>query len=635
MNFRTTFFMMGLLAAVGALVYFGRKGPGTEELWRKRDNFFDQPISDRFTRIEIRRDDETIVFEKASGGKDWDIVAPIRGAASSEVIERIKSAIDFLKKVQTFEPGDPKIDRKGWGLDPPKAVLTVKGADADHVFRIGALLPTKKLGYLQLDEGHEVYVIESALHDCTVEKKLSDFRDKSLFRKIDTFAVDRLTIAMEGHEVEVAYQDGAWKVVRPVSDRADAEVINDVLRVSKDLVAKEFVEDGAQEFKKYGLDAPPLTISIQPRGEASSQVVQFGGPKEGDKTKVYARRENSSNVVTVDANEVEKLKRTVSDLRDKKIFDFDEHEIVKVGILRLAKSPPRLGGPFLDRLYRAMGYVRREPIVTLDKASDSWMMTEPQLYPFDLLSVAPWLTEIRDTRVVEFLDNQKPEDEPYRRGADAELVLVLERKPFGASVAQRMTYPLIPLDANRTATWRPNGDRVLVIGSNLIERLRRGPALFRRKMLLDIKSEQVSRIRIKTRAPDDTVSLVEAELDPGPPRTWRLLHPDAGAIEEVVLTEVLRRAGTLVAKDVLTDDPEAVERLRPAKPLLEMEITFGSEMDEGEMGPQNDQKASLVVGEKGDNGYTAIFAVDGGMRVPVAFVLDEATYNDIRKKIFK
>ncbi|GEM_PF-4110880 len=634
MNFRTTFFMLGLLAAVGALVYFGRKGTGTEDLNKTEKKIFKDGISEKFIRIELKRGEETIVFELDAAKKAWSITSPIKEVASGPEVERIKSKIDELEKEQTFQPGDPKIDMKGWELEPPKAVLTVKGGGVDHTFRLGGLTPSTKQAYLQMDDGKEVLVVSSDLYNAVVEKKLADFRDRALLQ-YDTFAVDRLTITLSGQDVELAYQDGTWRLVRPVSDRADVQVVNEVLRVAKDLVVKDFVEDGAKEMKKYGLDVPSLKLSVVPRGESTAQVLLIGGPKEGDKTKVYARRENSDNVVTVEANNAEKLKRTLDDLRDKKVFDFDNQEIVKISVQRIAKAPPRLGGPFLDRMYRSMGYVRREPVVTLDKASDSWMMTEPAAYPFDLMSVSPWLEELTKTLVVEFRDSEKPDGPPYHRGSEAELLLVLERRPFGTSVSQRMSFPLIPLDANRTATWRPNGDRVLVIGSNLFERLRRGAALFRRKMLLDIRSEQVSRVSIEARGEGDAVSMVQAEVVEGPPRAWKVLSPTGGALDEVALTDVLRRAGTLVAREFLADEVGEVEKLRPAKPRLTMKITFGSEMAEGEQGPRSEQLATLTVGEKGDNGYTAVFEMEGGVRLPVAFVLDEASFTDLTRKVLK
>ena len=634
MNYRTTLFMIGLLAAVAALVYFGGKAPDPSELGKDKKKLIEKSIGDEVAWIEIVRGAEKLVLEK--DGKDrWSLTSPSACAASDAAVSPITAELDGMQKQQTYAPGDPKYSLKEFGLDPPAAVLTVKAGDVTHVLRIGKRTATQKECFVQIDDDKNAYVVADSIVAQVVEKPIADFRNKSLFQDIDTFAVDRLTITLSGQDVELAYQDGTWKVVRPVSDRADVEVVNEVLRVAKDLVAKDFVEDGAKEMKKYGLDVPSLKIAILPRGESTAQVLLIGGPKEGDKTKVYARRENSDNVVTVEANDAEKLKRTLDDLRDKKVFDFDDQEIAKISVQRVAKAPPRLGGPFLDRLYRSMGYVRREPVFTLDKISDSWMMTEPVLYPFDLMSVSPWLEELTKTLVVEFRDSEKPDGPPYHRVADAELLLVLERKPFGVSVSQRMSFPLIPLDANRTATWRPNGDRVLAIGSNLLERLRRGAALFRRKMLLDIKSEQVTKISIKTVDESNATSLVEAAVEEAPARSWKLLSPTGGTLDEDALTDVLRRAGTLVAKDFLADEPGEVEKLRPAAPRLTMEITFGSEMAPGAQGPRSDQVATLTVGEKGDNGYTAVFTMDQGVRVPVAFILDEATFRDLTRKILK
>ena len=58
-------------------------------------------------------------------------------------------------------------------------------------------------------------------------------------------------------------------------------------------------------------------------------------------------------------------------------------------------------------------------------------------------------------------------------------------------------------------------------------------------------------------------------------------------------------------------------------------------MADGEQGPRSEQIAKLTVGEKGDNGYTALFEMEGGVRLPVAFILDEATFTDLTSKILK
>ncbi len=621
MNFRTTLFMLGLLLGVGVLVYFGRKGPGTEDITKKNNNVFAEPFSDKVTHIELKRGEETLVFEKAD--KEWSITSPFKEAANGANIDMIKSDFDFLKKEQTFAPGDPKIDMKAWELDPPKAVITLKGTDVSHTIKIGALTANKKQGYVIVDDAKEIYVVGCELYNAVVEKKASEFRNKTLL-KFDSFAVDRFTLTWQGQDVECAYQDSNWRVVRPAADRADAEVVNEILRVAHDLAIKDFVEDAAKDLKKYALDMPQLKLSIVPRGEATAQTLLFGGEKDGDKTKVCVRRENSDNVVAVEANDVEKLKRTVDDLRDKKLLDFDEHEISSISITRVAKDAPKLGGRFLDTLYRAMGHVRREPIVTLENLGNEWLITEPAAYPFDASRVSSWLEELKDTRVVEFRDSETPAGDPYRGGADAAIELVLERKPFGSSVTQRMAFPLIPIDANKTATWRPNGEHVVAIGSNLLGRLQRGAANFRRRLLLSVQPAQVTKVVIET--PD---AKVEAEKK----EDWKLISP--GALDEDALGDVLRRFGTLVVKDVLADDPDQVKATAIGRTTLTVTVTYGSEMAPNAQGPRLDQTASLQIGEKGDNGYVAIFSQEGGQRVPAVVVLDDATVNDLSKKVLK
>lgn len=266
--------------------------------------------ADAIERLELRARGETVALEKSEGG--WKMVQPLQAAVDAQAVKALVDRLAGARRSRLVEAADPA----AFGLTDPSVVVAAVA---------GAVRAEVALGSGNSFDG-SLFVRDAAGRIATTDTTLRSALDKSAFDLRDKRIVVLGTEALRGIElaggIRLARVDDAWRLEAPVEEPADAETVDGLVRSLQDLRATAF--PAGEELAAFGLAEPAQVVTLR-RGEAPALVVAFGQVGE----KLYVRA-GDGPVAEVPATALEKVQKTVEDLRDKRLFAFDSSEVKRV-----------------------------------------------------------------------------------------------------------------------------------------------------------------------------------------------------------------------------------------------------------------------------------------------------------------
>jgi hypothetical protein len=324
MKFRTTLILFVVFLGLLAFIFlFDVKNAGKEE---PGDKLVDL-VSDDVERIVFKTEEETITFTK-EGNEGWLISEPIEAKADKFEVDRI--ARDFsnlsIERVVEEEP----TDLEKYGIPQKEITLSFKDKEEPVKLLVGMENPLDQKFFAKREDEARVVLISST-HKSLFEKKVFDFREKSIF-KFETDAVKGIKLRSGDIQWEAEKSEEEWFLKKPVDSLAKKNDITSLLSSLSDLKAKEFVSESKSDevIKKYHLNAPDNTIELSLPLE--NQEVTFAIQKTEDK--VYATTSLSPKIIEVEDTILAKLEKAPNDLRDTEIADFYSWEVNKVSLER-------------------------------------------------------------------------------------------------------------------------------------------------------------------------------------------------------------------------------------------------------------------------------------------------------------
>ena len=327
MNFKTTIFMLVLLAAAGiylAVTHLGKSGEETSTAQANPAKLIDAGDADVSKIVVTPADGKRLVLEKTAG--TWKMLEPTSAPADSFNVDTLARQLTGL--TSRGQLGKDKLASSG--LEHPRYTveLTAKGKTYKLAFgdknEIGDTL------YVRLDDRDNIDIVPSSIND-ELKKQPKTYRSTKL---VDATSdqIKQLSFTHAGKTVKLEKEGSDWQITEPKQMPADANAVSDLLFAITGLNAVEFVE-GQGTSKSYGLDTPVTTVafstiapSTQPTTAPASQPagteIKFGGFDDILKTNVYATVGNGP-VVKVSASGMQSFNKTPLDLRDKKVADID------------------------------------------------------------------------------------------------------------------------------------------------------------------------------------------------------------------------------------------------------------------------------------------------------------------------
>ncbi len=325
MRFRNTLFLTGLLILLAGYLYFFEIPKGEKEKGKTLLNF----SADEVQRLALAYPRQEIQIAKNSSGK-WQIINPLQAPADESTVSSVLSTLKTSEVKRTVEEKPAPADLKAFGLDPPavKVSVSLKSGITLPSISVGSKTPVGDSAYVKR-ENETAVLLTSASLSSSLERKLSDFRDKRII-EIKEDSITQLTLSGSKGEFILSKKGQDWFLDKPKAYRADSFVVQGIFSTLGNMSARDFIDETPASAKKYGLDKPraQLTISM---GNEGQRELRFGDKREG-KDEVYVAADFSGTIYTVQESVLKDLDKDLTELRDKQILSFPKDKLARLTV---------------------------------------------------------------------------------------------------------------------------------------------------------------------------------------------------------------------------------------------------------------------------------------------------------------
>lgn len=375
MNFRTTLIIIVLLAGIaGAYFLFFQQSPEDASTSEKPPLHQVYGITkEKVQQIEITFADTA--YQDLKLAKDatsnWQLKSPFQADADSEKVDQMLDDMLNKRVKQTLEV--PALTQ--YGLDTPSITLslwTEQASPAVTTFLIGKKAINFSVYVKEESEAHIFLIESSALDD--LAKSPTDLRDPSVI-KFNTETVSNIELASrdidensnqrsavsgqqkngmeEGKDgrggirqptadgyktLNCEKRNGTWFVTHPIETKADSQEIEDLLSELRALQVSTFEADQADantpaQLEKSGLNSPRLQIKLTDGNNTYALDIGLEVPSEnGTQRSVYVKSVHQQAIYTVSDDIYTLLNKSVFDLRDKRVIDFQRTDTIRIEI---------------------------------------------------------------------------------------------------------------------------------------------------------------------------------------------------------------------------------------------------------------------------------------------------------------
>ncbi len=341
MNFKTTLIIVILLIGIGGAYYLFFQGSPDDAATDEKPTISQVygVTSDTVQQVEISFADtayQHLKLEKDGTG-NWRLTKPIQVDADGEKVKQVLEDILNKRIKQTLEV--PALTQ--YGLDNTPSItlsLWTNGTTPAATFLIGKKAINFSVYAKEKSEPHIFLIESSALDDLT--KSTTDLRDRSMIN-FNTETVSGIQLQQKdiGTTIHCEKRGNIWHVVHPIEAKADAEEIETLLSELRALKVSTFEADGADanvptHLEKYGLDTPRIQAQIT--GIDNTYTLNIGSAvpaDNGTQGQVYVKGTNHQDAIyTVSEDVYNLLNKSVFELRDKRVIDFQRIDTIRFEI---------------------------------------------------------------------------------------------------------------------------------------------------------------------------------------------------------------------------------------------------------------------------------------------------------------
>ena len=542
MSFRTTFLIIVILTVIAVSYFLFFNKPNYDRTKSEKPRIFqvyDIPV-EKISKIQLSFSNEAFhkFAIKKNDNNRWMFTEPIKAHADNGKVKLLLD--DFLNKRirQTLNVSD----YVQYGLDEPAITIQLwKDPSRDpNTFFIGKKGVNFSVYIKEKSEQHVFLIESSALDD--LSKSPSDLRDKTIIA-FDPDAIIEIKFE-KPEEIHCRKEGDRWIMTHPLSVNADTRRIQYLLsELSKSQVLSFEAdgEHGAPLLEKYGLKNPRIQFTL--RDEKSADRLKIGSDDlsdqnyEGTYRKVYAQSIHQGGIFTVSDKIVKLLNRSVFDLRDKRVLDFQRTDTTKFEI-----------------------QYGTQKVVGIKLGPDTWQLTTPNKLKADPVAVSDLLFGVDSLQAVAFVSNATDNLRDF--GLDPPRMQVSftihgENKPAVLLIGKEANNDTVYVKAEYT-------EKVAIVERDLIDKISKGVAWLRVKRIFDFRIEDPTRLTVKyydEKNSDRSLTFTCQRLG----SDWRLTAPvkenaNNAAVNEILYELIDLKADEFVSetlmpnKDRLTDD---------------------------------------------------------------------------------
>ena len=281
-------------------------------------------------KIQVLRETNSLQLKKT--GEAWEILGDIHTQGDKDTIMNFLQSVQF-SRVKEFINESPD-SLQPYGLSAPKLKLILEN-DKTHILSLGNLKEGK--GYFaRVNDSKNIVLVDPRLFEILSQKTV-EFLDKTLL-EFEEKDILELVLQSENETIRITQGDNnsSWNIISPIKTDTDLSTINSLLFDLKEAKIKEFIKTSKDIDETFGLNIPRRSFSIKEKTSRTS-TLQLGN-QSTDSQQVFAKRAGEPTVFSISKKVVDKLFRSLHELRNKKLLKFSSEEVNKI----LIQTPDEL-----------------------------------------------------------------------------------------------------------------------------------------------------------------------------------------------------------------------------------------------------------------------------------------------------
>jgi len=209
---------------------------------------------------------------------------------------------------------------------------------------------------------------------------------------------------IDGLRARLVKEDKTWWLKKPVQAKADSPFIekflSNIVKARKDAVL--FENPQPAKLEELGLAAAELEMGFET--SADTTIIQFGhkGPTHNI---AYARFQDDPRVYRIHSDVKEEADKTIYDLRDKTILDFDPLKLSRLDIQRKDRDD-----------------------IVIEHHKGRWNMLKPHSTRAAMSKVLETLYKIRNSQIKAFISEKTDDLKPYGLDTPGIKLTILEHE---------------------------------------------------------------------------------------------------------------------------------------------------------------------------------------------------------------
>jgi len=298
------------------------------------------------------------------------------------------------------------------------------------------------------------------------KEKTSVTREKKVFQVLPE-DVNKITFYKDDKEIICEKKDGSWFIEKPISTRADDEIINNIISEIEKAKIAEIVEKKPSDLSQFGLTSKKaVRVKIKTEKGEEEEII-FGDFVPLNKLYVYAKKRGNPEIFTVYYKLKNTFNKTLYELRDKKIIRIKEDEVERIKIVRGSLN------------------------LTLEKEKDTWQIVQPVEALADEEKVNDILDKLEKGKIRKFIRKENLGQDPF--GPDTSLIQILLFKKGETTPSVRL---FIGKRKDRDLFYAKKEREVLLIEKGIVESLPESIDDIRQMHALKFNVDKISKIEI-------------------------------------------------------------------------------------------------------------------------------------------
>ena len=325
-----------------------------------------------------------------------------------------------------------------------------------------------------------------------------------------------------------------WEMTSPTSVQADPDEWDQLASSLPQVDRNDTVAQNAQDLTPFGLKEPAVKVSAKSKDGKTLEIL-FGS-ENPRKTFNYAKLGDSNDVFLTGSNWAKTFTKTVSDVRNKKVLEFELDDIDNVKIAEGSKE------------------------LEAQKSGDTWQLKKPADTKADAGEFSTFTSAIRFARAQSF---PEPPVDAKTAGLDSPSIKITMHD----SKAKTDRVLLIGKTADTDKYYARDGSRdaIFIIDKDIPEKARRPLFDWRDKTIAKIDRDKIDKIEIQRGA--DNLSFSKSGSD------WKLADGKKAQTDKMIA--MLNALDFEKAKDII-DTPKTLAMYGLDKPKLEVVLRQGN-----------------------------------------------------------